>query len=109
MILENEGTEQCPATPVLAFNATAVVQMFDWTGKVHTSIIYDGYNLMFLQLSVSSDFQCEASYFNEQLSVWEPLLEPLELTNGKLQPWNLHAEVLLLYSLYLLILLLGYW
>ena len=36
MILENEGTEQCPATPVLAFNVTAVVQMFDWTGKVDT-------------------------------------------------------------------------
>ena len=40
-----------------------------------------------------ADVWCEASYFNEQLSVWEPLLEPLELEDGRLQPWNLHAEV----------------
>ena len=47
-----------------------------------------------LQLRVSVDVRCEVSYYNEQLSVWEPLLEPLEdPKTGRLQPWCLSAEV----------------
>ena len=46
-----------------------------------------------LQLKVEADAQCEASYFNERVSAWEPLLEPLENNQGKLNPWNIHIEV----------------
>ena len=47
-----------------------------------------------LQLAVSADVHCEASYYNEHLSVWEPLLEPLEgPKTGKLETWCLKAEV----------------
>ena len=47
-----------------------------------------------LQLRVCADVHCEASYYNEQLSVWEPLLEPLEDTEtGRLLPWSLSVEV----------------
>ena len=35
----------------------------------------------------------EASYFNKSHSVWEPLLEPLELTNKRLQAWRINLEV----------------
>ena len=47
----------------------------------------------FLQLLAKADFTCEASYFNEKLSVWEPLLEPVEVSSGQLQPWQINAEV----------------
>ena len=46
-----------------------------------------------LQLTVNGDFHCEASYYNEKLSVWEPLLEPLENSNGRLEQWLINAEV----------------
>ena len=38
--MENEGTEHSPATPVLAVNVTAVVQIFDWTGMVGLMILH---------------------------------------------------------------------
>ena len=46
------------------------------------------------QLRMSAEVHCEASYYNEKLSVWEPLLEPLEdPKTGRLQAWLLAAEV----------------
>ena len=43
---------------------------------------------------MTADLHCEASYYNEKLSVWEPLLEPLEdAKTGRLQAWCLSAEV----------------
>jgi vacuolar protein sorting-associated protein 13A/C len=45
------------------------------------------------ELSSKADLFCEASYYNEKLSLWEPLLEPLESTGGQLQPWCIDAEV----------------
>ena len=33
-MLETETTERTPAIPVLSFNASAVVQVTDWTGSV---------------------------------------------------------------------------
>ena len=39
------------------------------------------------------DIQAEGSYFNTNLSVWEPLLEPLVLTNGSLKTWSIEAKV----------------
>ena len=46
------------------------------------------------QLRLSAEVHCEASYYNERLSVWEPLLEPLEdPKTGRLLAWLLAAEV----------------
>ena len=46
------------------------------------------------QLSMEGDIRCEASYYNERLSLWEPLLEPLEGTKGdKLYPWTIQIKV----------------
>ena len=50
-------------------------------------------NFLCIQLKVTADTEYETSYFNPQLSVWEPLLEPLVLRNETLKPWCLHAEV----------------
>lgn len=47
------------------------------------------------QLSMEGDIHCEASYYNERLSLWEPLLEPLEGTKGdeSLYPWTIQIKV----------------
>ena len=59
-----------------------------------------------VQLRVTAEAQCEASYFNPQLSVWEPLLEPLVLKNESLKPWSVHAEVTIANIIYSHIILL---
>ena len=46
----------------------------------------------FLQLSVESRLKLEVAYYNEMLSVWEPLLEPVP-DNGKYRRWELQLEV----------------
>ena len=52
------------------------------------------HNCVCSQLRVSADVQCEASYYNEKLSVWEPLLEPLEdAKTSRLLPWCLNVQV----------------
>ena len=45
------------------------------------------------QLLVKGDIHCEASYYNEKLSIWEPLLEPLENSKGRLEQWVISTEV----------------
>jgi hypothetical protein len=43
------------------------------------------------QLKVNCEI--EASYFNKDLNVWEPILEPLELSSGELQRWRVELEI----------------
>ena len=52
-----------------------------------------------LQLVVKGDIRCEASYYNEKPSVWEPLLEPLETNKGRLEQWVISVEVHILIKL----------
>ena len=35
----------------------------------------------------------ELSYYNETLAVWEPLVEPLSVAEGKYRPWRLYMKV----------------
>eukprot|EP00731_Ephydatia_muelleri_P024429 Em0016g700a len=77
LILESESTQKSDGIPILAVNLSASVKVSDWTGK----------------LSMEGDIRCEASYYNERLSLWEPLLEPLEGTKGdKLYPWTIQIK-----------------
>ncbi|XP_056015608.1 intermembrane lipid transfer protein VPS13A-like isoform X3 [Ostrea edulis] len=39
------------------------------------------------QLHMKADIELKASYFNERLSVWEPLIEPVCETVGVYRPW----------------------
>ena len=48
-----------------------------------------------LQLSVESRLKLEVAYYNEMLSVWEPLLEPVP-DNGKYRRWELQLEVIII-------------
>lgn len=36
---------------------------------------------------MKADVELKASYFNERLSVWEPLIEPVCETVGVYRPW----------------------
>ncbi|KAH3866048.1 hypothetical protein DPMN_029099 [Dreissena polymorpha] len=44
------------------------------------------------QLFVESILKLEVAYYNERISVWEPLVEPV-LDSGKLRKWELQLEV----------------
>jgi len=44
---------------------------------------------------VESTLKIEVAYYNEKISVWEPLLEPV-LDGGKQRKWELQLEVELL-------------
>lgn len=46
----------------------------------------------FLQLYVESTLKMEVAYYNEKISVWEPLLEPV-LDGGKQRKWEIQLEV----------------
>lgn len=42
---------------------------------------------------ITGNVNCEASYYNEGLSIWEPILEPLENKNGRQQLWDVNIDV----------------
>ena len=54
---------------------------------------FTSYFFFVLQLVVKGDIRCEASYYNEKPSLWEPLLEPLETSKGRLEQWVISVEV----------------
>ena len=57
-------------------------------------------------MSLTGDVQCEASYYNENLSVWEPLLEPVEVEKGTQRLWEVNVKVCCDWDIYLLTILL---
>lgn len=46
-----------------------------------------------MQLSASAGVQAEATYYNDKLSLWEPVLETLERADGKPELWDLQVKV----------------
>jgi len=73
--LDNEINQKI--YPAIAINATADAVITDWLADV----------------SVSVEIGLEASYYNDELAVWEPLLEPIESVEGTYRPWVLKAQV----------------
>jgi vacuolar protein sorting-associated protein 13A/C len=50
-------------------------------------------------MSISSSLTLQMAYYNSQLALWEPLIEPVEqVKDGRLMhsPWELRADVSLL-------------
>jgi hypothetical protein len=37
--------------------------------------------------------QIEMVYFDELLTIWQPVIEPVELINGKFKPYELTLDV----------------
>ncbi|KAK6731863.1 hypothetical protein RB195_007989 [Necator americanus] len=44
-------------------------------------------------LQASADLSLQMSYYNEALSVWEPVIEPVEVSTDNWAPWNLKMTV----------------
>jgi hypothetical protein len=42
---------------------------------------------------MTSDIHVEARYFNEKLSVWEPLMEQVSEKEGQYRPWECVVKV----------------
>ena len=74
--LDNEINQKI--FPAIAINATADAVITDWLADV----------------SVSVELGLEASYYNDELAVWEPLLEPLECLHRSYRPWVVKAQVM---------------
>lgn len=47
---------------------------------------------------MKADVELKASYFNERLSVWEPLIEPVCETVGVYRPWWAVIKVFNMYK-----------
>jgi len=73
--LDNEINQKI--YPAIAMNATADAVITDWLADV----------------AVSVELGLEASYYNDELAAWEPLLEPIESFEGTYRPWILKAKV----------------
>ncbi|XP_065656239.1 intermembrane lipid transfer protein VPS13A isoform X1 [Hydra vulgaris] len=73
--LRIEGYLGGQLTPMMRFDLKLQADVFDWTGKV----------------SGMSTLSMQASYYNESVAEWEPLIEPIA-ENRKEKPWQLSIE-----------------
>ena len=73
--LDNEISQKI--FPAVAVNCTAKAKITDWLKDV----------------MVSAELGLEATYYNDQLAVWEPLLEPIESSCTTFRPWVVKVEV----------------
>ena len=46
------------------------------------------------QLRSRADVTIDVSYYNDELSVWEPLVEPVMVHEDQYRPWNISLKVL---------------
>ena len=80
--LRVEGYLGGQLTPMMRFDLKLQAEIFDWTDK----------------LNAISSLSMHASYYNESVAEWEPLIEPVS-ENKKERPWQLNLQVNDLYFL----------
>ncbi|CAG2221758.1 VPS13A_C [Mytilus edulis] len=78
MVIKIEGGVGKRTVPLLIVEASFSGEVKDWSSK----------------LNVESTLKLEVAYYNEKLSVWEPLLEPV-VEDGKMKRWELGLEVMM--------------
>eukprot|EP00058_Branchiostoma_floridae_P017686 XP_002603175.1 hypothetical protein BRAFLDRAFT_226506 [Branchiostoma floridae] len=76
LLVKLEASVGSRTVPMLVLEASFYSEVKDWSGKLH----------------VTAELNMEVAYYNDSLTVWEPLLEPVE-DGGKRRPWELSAEV----------------
>ncbi|KAK3590891.1 hypothetical protein CHS0354_020869 [Potamilus streckersoni] len=76
IVVKIEGGVGKRTVPLLIVEASFQGEVQDWSG----------------QLNVESCLKVEVAYFNEILSVWEPVLEPV-WDSGKFRKWELQLQV----------------
>ena len=47
----------------------------------------------YLQMRLEGEMELEISCYNDKLAVWEPLLEPVMVTEGHYRPWEVLFKV----------------
>ena len=47
----------------------------------------------FFKLRLNAELELDMCFYNEKLSVWEPLIEPTLIQEGEYKPWQLRAQV----------------
>ncbi|KAL4216396.1 Vacuolar protein [Mactra antiquata] len=77
IVVKLEGGVGNRTVPLLITEMSFQGEVRDWSGK----------------LFVESRLLLEVAYYNEKMSVWEPLLEPI-LDQGKFRRWELALEVM---------------
>ncbi|XP_033726256.1 vacuolar protein sorting-associated protein 13A-like isoform X3 [Pecten maximus] len=76
IVVKIEGGVGNRTVPLLILESSFQGEVKDWSGK----------------LGVESTLKLEVAYYNEKLTVWEPLVEPI-MEDGKLRRWELGLEV----------------
>ncbi|XP_019622240.1 PREDICTED: vacuolar protein sorting-associated protein 13C-like [Branchiostoma belcheri] len=76
LLVKLEASVGSRTVPMLVLEASFHSEVKDWSGK----------------LNVTAELNMEVAYYNDSLTVWEPLLEPVE-DGGTRRPWELSAEV----------------
>ncbi|CAH1251543.1 VPS13A [Branchiostoma lanceolatum] len=76
LLVKLEASVGSRTVPMLVLEASFYSEVKDWSGK----------------LNVTAELNMEVAYYNDSLTVWEPLLEPVE-DGGTRRPWELSAEV----------------
>lgn len=91
------GTGSKPL-PMLLLESGFEVNISNWSSQVDVFlklfIIYTSFDL--LQLSVDAILTLQMGYYNNRLALWEPLIEPVQITKDKkitYKPWELKLEV----------------
>lgn len=69
--------ERHTRVPVVMVNMTTDVLIHDWSKQIRGKI----------------DLSLMASYYNEKLDVWEPLIEPVVQDENIYRPWNVSVKV----------------
>ncbi|UYV63295.1 hypothetical protein LAZ67_2003683 [Cordylochernes scorpioides] len=76
-----DGSQQ---VPVLVARTALYSDIHNWSSQVFT------YNLRFkFKVYLCGELQLEVVYYNEKLSTWEPLLEPVMESEGNYRPWEI--------------------
>ncbi|XP_071787909.1 intermembrane lipid transfer protein VPS13A-like isoform X9 [Asterias amurensis] len=77
VIIKLEASVGRRTVPMLTVDASVEAVVKDWSTKLH----------------VETHMTTEIACYNEKVSAWEPLLEPLEAEAGQHKPWDLSLDI----------------
>ncbi|XP_078330281.1 intermembrane lipid transfer protein VPS13A-like isoform X6 [Crassostrea virginica] len=77
VVVKLEGGVGKRTVPLLIAETSLDAQVRDWSSRLY----------------VESNMKLEVAYYNEKLSVWESLVEPV-VENGKMKKWDLGLQVM---------------
>uniref|UniRef100_A0A913HS02 Vacuolar protein sorting-associated protein 13A n=1 Tax=Strongyloides stercoralis TaxID=6248 RepID=A0A913HS02_STRER len=76
LVTMESGTEKA-TQPLIKFESTMKALVFDWSSL----------------LAVDASLTIQMNYYNESLSIWEPIIEPVVTKDGSIGPWTLKCNI----------------